>query len=67
MISNINNTFTGILKHGITEIDVTNILKAIIFNEYSYLFESEPQNSFQMNNGNVIPINYTVISVNRVF
>jgi hypothetical protein len=61
MISTINITFTGTLKQGITNTDITNFLKEFIFSPTTYLFESEPQCSFQKGNEDVINIKDTVI------
>jgi hypothetical protein len=63
MSSNINFSFTRILKQDFEEIDVPNILKAFVFNYSSYIFESEPKSSYHIDNGDVIPINDTKISV----
>jgi hypothetical protein len=65
MSLNIKVDLAGILKQGFEEIGVSNILKIFTLNYSSYLFESEPQVSFQVDNGDVIPflITDTRISV----
>jgi hypothetical protein len=63
MNSTINITFAGTLKSDITENDVSNVLKSFIFFQTSYLFEHEPKSSFQVDNGDVIPLNDTIIPV----
>jgi hypothetical protein len=56
MVSTIIPTFTGIFKKDLTENDFSNALKLFALNYSCYLFESEPQVSYQINNGDVIPI-----------
>jgi hypothetical protein len=65
MVSTFIPTFTAIFKKDITENDFSNALKLFVLNYSSYLFESEPQVSFQIDNGNIIPVNInnTKISV----
>jgi hypothetical protein len=63
MSSNINFNFTGILKQDFEEIDVPNILKAFVFYYSSYIFEPGVKFSYQIDNGDFIPINDTKISV----
>jgi hypothetical protein len=51
------------LKQGITETDINNFTKALTFFQSKYIFESEPQSSFQIDNGDAISIKDTIISV----
>jgi hypothetical protein len=65
MVSNIKFNFAGILNENINENDFTDILKTFALKHFSYLFKSEPQVSFQINNEDVIlvTINDNKISV----
>jgi hypothetical protein len=63
MVSNINFNFAGIFKQGFEEIDVINITKAFLFYYSPYIFEPGVKASCQINNGDIIPVNDTKISV----
>jgi hypothetical protein len=63
MNSKINISFTGIFKSDITESDMINFIKSFIFFQSSYLFESEPKSSIQINNEKVVDITDTIIPV----
>ena len=63
MTTTINISFTGILKSDITESDMINFMKSFIFFQSSYLFESEPKSSIQVDDGDVINITDTIIPV----
>jgi hypothetical protein len=65
MCSNIKFNFGGILNENIKENYFTDILKTFALKYFSYLFRSEPQVSYQIDNGDVIPVpsNDTKISV----
>jgi hypothetical protein len=52
----INFTLTSAFKHGIIEANISNFLKVLKFFQTSYMFESELQFSFQIDNKDVIDI-----------
>jgi hypothetical protein len=56
MSSNIKFNLTGILNENIKENDFTDILKTFDLKYFPYLFKSEPEISYQINNGDIIPV-----------
>jgi hypothetical protein len=63
MSSTFNISFTDTLKSDIKESDIVNFMKAFIFYQTTYIFESEPQSSIQKDNGNIINITDTIVPV----
>ena len=63
MTTTINISFTGNIKSDITESDMINFMKSFIFFQSSYIFESEPKSSIQVDDGDVINITDTIIPV----
>jgi hypothetical protein len=63
MNSTISISFIGTINNVITESDIVNFLKSFIVFQSSYLFESEPKSSIQVDDGDVINITDTIIPV----